>query len=80
MKILQTLVILCEICGKEYEGKNESMNKLQHMIHHFKEKLYQNLPPRHYGSVYKVVDKMLKQYMEEHPEAWGNQLKKQRST
>ena len=89
----------CEICGKEYEGKNKSMNKVQHMIHHFKEKLYQNLPPktedglphkcpeenckfetkhkpnwaRHYGSVHKIVDKMLKQYLEEHPEAWGNQ-------
>lgn len=75
------------------------MNKVQHMIHHFKEKLYQNLPPKteddlpykcpeenckfetkhkpdwakHYGSVHKVVDRMLKQYLEEHPEAWGNQ-------
>ena len=89
----------CEICGKEYEGKNKSMNKVQHMIHHFKEKLYQSLPPksedglpykcpeesckfetkhkpdwaRHYGSVHKIVDKMIRQYMEEHPEAWGNQ-------
>ena len=91
----------CEICGKEYEGKNKSMNKVQHMIHHFKDQLYQNLPPkseegqglpykcpeenckfetkhkpdwaRHYGSVHKVVDKLLKQYMEEHPEAWAHQ-------
>ena len=89
----------CEICGKEYEGKNKSMNKVQHMIHHFKEKLYQNLPPkseeglpykcpeenckfetkhkpdwaRHYGSVHKVVDRLLAQYLEEHPEAWAHQ-------
>ena len=35
----------CEICGKEYEGKNKSMNKVQHMIHHFKEKtIYEPSP------------------------------------
>ena len=89
----------CEICGKEYEGKNKSMNKVQHMIHHFKDKLYQNLPPksedglpykcpeegckfetkhkpdwaRHYGSVHKVVDRLLAAYLEDHPEAWALQ-------
>ena len=36
----------CEICGKEYEGKNRSMNKVQHMVHHFKETLYESLPPK----------------------------------
>lgn len=36
----------CEICGKEYEGKNRSMNKVQHMVHHFKDKLYESLPPK----------------------------------
>merc|ERR1719270_2138161 len=75
------------------------MNKVQHMIHHFKDELYKNLPPktdeglpykcpeesckfetkhkpdwaRHYGSVHKVMERLLKQYMEEHPEAWANQ-------
>ena len=90
----------CEICGKEYEGKNRAMNKVQHMVHHFKDRLYESLPPkiegdplpfkcpevdcqfetkhkpdwaRHFGSVHKHVEKMLARYMEEHPEAWGNQ-------
>ena len=91
----------CEICGKEYEGKNKSMNKVQHMIHHFKDQLYQHLPPksedgqglpykcpeenckfetkhkpdwaRHYGSVHKVVDRLLKQYMDDNPDAWAHQ-------
>ena len=90
----------CEICGKEYEGKNRSMNKVQHMVHHFKDKLYEALPPkiegdplpfkcpevdckfetkhkpdwaRHFGSVHKHVEKLLSNYLEEHPEAWANQ-------
>ena len=93
----------CEICGKEYEGKNKSMNKVQHMIHHFKEQLYKSLPAkseeglpykcpeegckfetkhkpdwaRHYGSVHKVVERLLRDYLETHPEAWANQPENQ---
>ena len=44
-KTLLPLKKYCEISRKEYEGKNKSM-KVQHMILHFKEKLYQNLPPK----------------------------------
>merc|ERR1711884_113983 len=73
------------------------------MIHHFKDQLYQKLPPksedglpykcpeegckfetkhkpdwaRHYDSVHKVVERLLRQYMEEHPEAWANQPENQ---
>ena len=34
---------ICEICGKQFEGKNRAMLKVQHMAHHFKDKLFADL-------------------------------------
>jgi len=34
---------VCEICGKQFEGKNRAMLKVQHMANHFKEKLFADL-------------------------------------
>merc|ERR1719412_480389 len=34
---------MCEICGKQFEGKNRAMLKVQHMAHHFKDKLFADL-------------------------------------
>ena len=34
---------ICEICGKQFEGKNRAMLKVQHMANHFKEKLFADL-------------------------------------
>ncbi|CAB4068537.1 KDM3 [Lepeophtheirus salmonis] len=33
----------CELCFKTFEGKNKSMLKIQHLVFHFKDKLYANL-------------------------------------
>jgi hypothetical protein len=33
----------CEICGKQFEGKNRAMLKVQHLANHFKEKLFADL-------------------------------------
>ena len=34
---------ICEICGKQFEGKNRAMLKVQHMANHFKDKLFADL-------------------------------------
>ena len=34
---------ICEICGKQFEGKNRAMLKVQHMANHFKDKLFSDL-------------------------------------
>ena len=34
---------VCEICGKQFDGKNRAMLKVQHMAHHFKQKLFADL-------------------------------------
>ncbi len=34
---------ICEICGKQFEGKNRAMLKVQHMAQHFKDKLFADL-------------------------------------
>ena len=34
---------VCEICGKQFEGKNRAMLKVQHMANHFKDKLFSDL-------------------------------------
>ena len=37
---------MCEICNKQFEGKNRAMLKIQHMAHHFKNKLFADLLER----------------------------------
>ena len=34
---------ICELCGKTFDGKNRSMLKTQHLVFHFREKLYNDL-------------------------------------